>query len=120
MKLMMDKLRPSKAILARSRTTPSRQVEIPWQGMMELEVQSSSRVTPRSAASLNLLQFELDAGRRSLLRQSSRNTKRQVTFPSGTGAAAAWLDVVAQIAIQRTLQGECMRYLRLQWTTGTS
>ena len=120
MKLMADKWRPSRAILARSRTLQSHLAEIPRQGMMELEVQSSPRVTPRSAASLNLLLFELDAGRRSLLRQSLSNTKRQVTSPSGTGATAAWLDVAVQIATQLTLLGERMRYLRLRWTTGTS
>ena len=83
-------------------------------------MQPSLRATPRIATNLNLLLFGLDAGRRSLLRQSSSNTKRQVTSPSGTGATAAWLDVAVQIATQRTLLGERMRYLRLRWTTGTS
>ncbi|CAK0899647.1 unnamed protein product, partial [Prorocentrum cordatum] len=40
------------------------QVELPWQGATELEVQSSSRVTPRSAANLSPLQCEHDGGRR--------------------------------------------------------
>ena len=119
MKLMADKWRPSRAILARSRTLQSHLAEIPWQGMLRLEVQSNSRATRRSATSLNRLQFALDVDRRSPLRQSLSNTKRQVTFLSGTGATAAWLGVVVPMATQRTLQGERMRYLRSRWTTGT-
>ncbi|CAK0839184.1 unnamed protein product [Prorocentrum cordatum] len=57
--LMMDKLRPSRATLAWSQATLPRQVETPRQGMTELEVQSSSRATPRSATSLSLLRADV-------------------------------------------------------------
>ncbi|CAK0865658.1 unnamed protein product, partial [Prorocentrum cordatum] len=64
MELMMGKLRPSRVISAQPQVILSRQVELPWQGTTELEVQSSSRVTPRSATNLSPLQCEHDGGRR--------------------------------------------------------
>ncbi|CAK0853831.1 unnamed protein product [Prorocentrum cordatum] len=106
MELMMGKLRPSRVTSAQPQVALSRQVELPWQGTRELEVQSSSRVTPRSATNLSPLQCEHDGGQRSLPRLRSSNAKQQVTYPSETGATAAWLGVAAPMVTQRTLLGE--------------
>ncbi|CAK0840427.1 unnamed protein product, partial [Prorocentrum cordatum] len=107
MELMMDKLRPSRVTSAQPQVALPRQVESPRQGTTELEVQSSSRVTSRSVASLSPLQCEHDGGRRSLPRQRSSNAKQQVTYPSETGATAAWLGVAVPMVTQRGIQHEC-------------
>ncbi|CAK0877935.1 unnamed protein product [Prorocentrum cordatum] len=106
MELMMDKLRPSRVTSAQPQVILSRQVELPWQGATELEVQSSSRVTPRSATNLSPLQCEHDGGRRNLPRLRSSNAKQQVTHPSETGATAAWLGVGAPMVTQRVESGQ--------------
>ena len=119
MKLMADKWRPSRAILARSRALPFHLAEILWQRMLRLEARSNSRATRRSAPRLNQLQFARDVDRRSRHQQKLNNTKQQVTCLFEIGATAAWLGVAVPMATQRTLQGERVRYLRLRWTTAT-